>query len=710
MTQLYARTESPSEYSHSNISNEVQTGVKTMTKDQNHLGLRRRQVHLDFHNSEHIPCIARAFDVDTFVRSLQDAHVDSVTLFALCHHGWSYYPTKTGAPHPHLERPNLLGEMIDACKVAGIDTPVYISVQWNERLAREHPEWRVYDATNTAQHTTADDKSALNQLSPTWHTLCLNHPELVDHILEMAQEVEQQFAPPGLFFDIVVPRDCVCQACLDSMHAAGLDPQKAADRRTHGATVIDRFKRAVKAQVDAERPGTRVFFNAGHLDKTSAKAYDAYTHFELESLPTGGWGYGHFPLSARYAATLGKPFLGMTGRFHSCWGDFGGYKTEDALVYETSLSSMLGAGCSVGDQLHPSGVMNVEAYDIIGRAYARIEKLEPYLQNAKQITEIGILAAEAFAGRDGLHNNASDDGASRILLETNRCFDVLDVAADFAPYPTLIAPDGVEIDDALLEKLRAYRAQGGRLVLALDPRLKKNIAAVEALFDIKIDGEFQSTPFYIENAEGLPHDPMVVHASANIVDAGDGEWHGAISASYFNRSYRHFCSHDYSPFDPETSKTTPAAIVKANSALVTFPVFRAFRESGMPQLKRYVDGLLSRVAPLQTVKIDGPSNLFSAFNWQENEGRYVLHLLYGVPESRGWSIASGTFPNGAPIELIEDIPTLGDMNISVRMDEAPRRVYDALTQKDVAFTYVDGQVNIGLSGLKIHAALIFEVG
>ena len=31
------------------------------------------------------------------------------------------------------------------------------------------------------------------------------------------------------------------------------------------------------------------------------------THLELESLPTGGWGYDHFPLSARYAQTLGMP-------------------------------------------------------------------------------------------------------------------------------------------------------------------------------------------------------------------------------------------------------------------------------------------------------------------------------------------------------------------------------------------------------------------
>ena len=67
--------------------------------------LRYRQIHLDFHTSEHIPDIGRDFDAADFVSTLKNAHVDSVTVFAKCHHGWAYYPTKVGAPHPNLSRP-----------------------------------------------------------------------------------------------------------------------------------------------------------------------------------------------------------------------------------------------------------------------------------------------------------------------------------------------------------------------------------------------------------------------------------------------------------------------------------------------------------------------------------------------------------------------------------------------------------------------------
>src|SRR5438034_761106 len=55
-----------------------------------------RQVHLDFHTSGEIPGVGEAFDPDAFVATLQAAGVNSITCFAKCHHGLSYYPTEVG--------------------------------------------------------------------------------------------------------------------------------------------------------------------------------------------------------------------------------------------------------------------------------------------------------------------------------------------------------------------------------------------------------------------------------------------------------------------------------------------------------------------------------------------------------------------------------------------------------------------------------------
>lgn len=286
--------------------------------------LRYRQIHLDFHTSEDVPDVGAQFDPDAFVKAFKDAHVDSVTIFAKCHHGWSYYPTKVGAPHPTLARPDLLGDMVRALNAADIASPIYISVQWDERNARIHPEWR-------AMSPVPDNHFVPNQLSAGWHTLCLNHKAYRDELLAQAREVVRAYDPPGLFFDIVLTPDCVCPACIVTMREMGLDTESPADRLKKDEWVNERFRTEMSDALAADFPGLRIFYNCGHIHKQGPQRFAPYTHLEIESLPTGGWGYDHFPSGARYAAFLGLDYMSHTGKFHTSWGEFGGFKNPQAL-------------------------------------------------------------------------------------------------------------------------------------------------------------------------------------------------------------------------------------------------------------------------------------------------------------------------------------------------------------------------------------------
>ena len=77
-----------------------------------------------------------------------------------------------------------------------------------------------------------------------------------------------------------------------------------------------------------------IFHNSGHVPVGCQEILPYFSHLELESLPTGGWGYDHYPMSAAYSRNLGLDFLGMTGKFHRTWGEFGGFKHPNALRYE----------------------------------------------------------------------------------------------------------------------------------------------------------------------------------------------------------------------------------------------------------------------------------------------------------------------------------------------------------------------------------------
>ena len=170
----------------------------------------------------------------------------------------------------------------------------------------------------------------------------------------------------GLFLDIVKEQDCACPRCLRGMAEEGLNASVAEDRLAFGREVTRGFRSDLTAFIRTLDQRCSLFYNGGHVGPELRPSVLTYTHFELESLPSGGWGYLHFPISMRYARTLGKDCLGMTGRFHTSWGDFHSLKNPAALQFECFQMLALGAKCSVGDQLHPSGRIDPATYDLIG--------------------------------------------------------------------------------------------------------------------------------------------------------------------------------------------------------------------------------------------------------------------------------------------------------------------------------------------------------
>lgn len=662
--------------------------------------LRYRQIHLDFHTSEHIPGIGSAFDPDQFVGTLKAAHVNSITIFAKCHHGWSYYPTKVGAPHPNLVRPDLMGDMVKALTAADIEAPIYISVQWDERNARIHPEWRVRSATR--------NRFDPDQLKAGWHTLCLNHKAYREELLEQAREVARNYETPGIFFDIVLTPDCVCAECLATMAEQGLDPNNPADRLKKDEWVNERFRSETSEALRAEFPGLRIFYNCGHIHKQGPQRFASYSHLELESLPTGGWGYDHFPSSARYAATLGFDMVAHTGKFHTSWGEFGGFKHPDALEFEAAQMVAMGVKCLVGDQLHPDGSINPDTYASIAPAYARIEKLEPYLEGARQVSDVAILTSEYFHPM-GDRNSRSDDGAAQMLQELKLPFDVIDPSARFEDYKLIILPDDIPVDGALSEQLSAYVAGGGKLILTGTSGLNADGSfALDA--GIRSTGEVKFNPSYLRNGRkldaSLTESPFVMYGVGQAIVATDAEVLGEIGPSYFNRTYAHFSSHQHAPDDPAAASLGAAVTLKGGIGYIAYPIFAMYHAMGQPLYKYAVRGLIDRLLPSRAIVTDLPSSARATLTQQAEQKRHVLHLLYGAPQVRGKAVPAGE--GTRVMEMIEDIPTLGPVTASVRLPRSPSRVYDALTGADVPFTNAGDRVEVQLPGLHIHSALVFE--
>ncbi len=65
---------------------------------------------------------------------MKKGNVDSITVFAKCHHSLCYYPTKIGTVHPHLNF-DLTGAMIEAAHEIGVRAPIYITADWSDKDA-----------------------------------------------------------------------------------------------------------------------------------------------------------------------------------------------------------------------------------------------------------------------------------------------------------------------------------------------------------------------------------------------------------------------------------------------------------------------------------------------------------------------------------------------------------------------------------------------
>jgi hypothetical protein len=450
-----------------------------------------RQVHLDFHTSELIEQIGAKFDKEKFQQALIIGHVNSITLFSKCHHGWAYHPSTANDMHPHLDF-DLLGEQIEAAHKIGVKTPVYLSACFDEKTALRHSDWIVKTKDGSMLWT----KSFLE---PGYHRLCINTP-YQDYFLKQIREVCERYDADGIFLDFSGVQPCYCNHCLNTMRQEGLDPCKEEDVLALAERVYADYAVRVRQTIDSVKPGLPLFHNGGHIRRGRRDLAFYNTHLELESLPTGGWGYDHFPLSAAYARTLGMEYLGMTGKFHLSWGEFGGFKHPNALRYEAALSVANGARISVGDQLHPSGEMNLATYTMIGQAFKEIEEKEPWLTDSVTVAEIALLSIEAMQEKklsfEEKASTTSDIGAVRILLEGNYLFHVIDLEENFTKYKVIILPDSIRLDEELKLRLKQYVEQGGKLLATGRSGLNQDGTEFELDFGIRYLGVNSYCPDY----------------------------------------------------------------------------------------------------------------------------------------------------------------------------------------------------------------------
>lgn len=657
--------------------------------------MRYRQVHLDFHTSEAIPNIGSRFRKKQFQMMLERGHVDSITVFSKCHHGWSYHPTLANTIHPNLAF-DLLGAQIQAAHEMDVRTPVYVSAGFDEKQARERPDWLVRDVRG---RTTWVDSF----LKPGFHKFCMNTPYL-DVVVAQIEEVVLSFDADGIFLDIVGVQPCLCGYCIASLLADSKDPTEPGDVLELAERTYASYARRANEAVHRHKPGLSIFHNAGHITRGRRDLASFNSHLELESLPTGGWGYDHFPLSARYVGNLGMDYLGMTGKFHTFWGEFGGYKHPNALRYEAALNLANGARMSVGDQLHPEGEMDEATYSLIGTAYAELEKKQPWCEDARNVADVALLSVEAAGTPSTDVNedhrfNRTDAGAVRMLLEGKFLFDVIDLAEDLSGYKVLILPDSISVDRTLEGRLGRFFAGGGRILASGKSGLNPAGDAFAIDLGVHYDSENPFNPTYFR-----PHWPLanmgeasfVFYSPGQKVTLAGGTVLGDREDPYFNREFDHFCSHMHAP--STLANAGPGMVESSNGIYIAWNVFDDYATKGSLALRESVVFALNRLLGEQkSVETNLAAQGIVTLTVQAAHNRYIAHLLYASPVKRGDCI-----------EVIEDLLPLHDTEVTLRLPAAVKKTELVPQNEQIPFTQSGTSVTFTVPRFTCHQMISID--
>jgi hypothetical protein len=665
------------------MSSEVDHAITTFPK---------RLVILDFHTGPDIPDVGVDFDATEFAAVFAAAHVDSVQLAAKCHHGLLYCATARPERHPGLPVDlDLLGAQIEALHGAGIRAPIYFSVQCDEYAAAEHPEWIAVD-----EELRRVKRRARGAFEAGWSVLDMSSP-YQDYLADQIVEVMSRYGPAdGVILDMCWDQPSCSQWAITGMKREGLDPREPSGRGEFARLVslryMDRFRRLIEPHLAAGSP-TGVWFNSRPKANLLQGEAKLVRNVEVESLPTGGWGYAYFPYVARLVRGLGVPAAAHTGRFHGHWGDVASLKSAAALKYECGQMYLHGFSAGIGDALHPRGRLDTNIYGRIGEVYGYLASCDSYLAGMEAIAEVALVVDAARGDNPG----PAVAGAVRALQELRQQFDVVTADSDLGRYRLLVVPESTPLDGRLSDQLRERVAAGACLLIGLGG-VEGQTKELLGEMGIEVAGTFEFSHMFLRldsrlGSIGSSFDVVVAGETLKVV-AGDGaDVVCELVEPYFERTYEHFSGHGYTP--PAQANGYPGVLQRGRVICFAAPLFGAFGAAAYPEYREVIGECIRRLMPDPVLRIGGPVHLESSLRQREHMA--VAQVLSYLPSRQG---------DGH--DMIWDAVPLVDVPLSVRLDFEPVRVRLQPSGKELPFDRDGTYCQTQFTCLDGYGLVVFE--
>jgi hypothetical protein len=549
--------------------------------------------------------------------------------------------------------------MIEAAHAIGVQVPIYYTVGWSAADAEDHADWVGRGRDGKAMVCNLDPNADGDAPRPgcSWQYLCPTG-EYLGLMLRQTEELCERYPVDGFWYDICASSpSCYCERCRAEMQTNGDDPDDEGAAARQFRRAWTRFMRETNAIIQRKHPRAALYYNGTTgIDAPDWKRAWC-SRLELEDLPTTWGGYDKLPLRARFFASSGKDLIAMSGKFHTSWGEFGGFKPADAMRAEVSGMIAYGTACCFGDQLHPHGRMDLETYRRIGHAFRWAERIAPYGLDGGPCSNLGLWPSGQI-----LH----DEGAAQVLMEAQLDYEVVHERTDLSRFDTILLPGGGRLTEPQAARLRDYVDNGGGLLAmgegGLDATGRRFVLPLGAREPLPAAYDCDYLVVGEELAQDMVRSPILCYTPAlRVTPEPEAEVLAHIQEPFFSRTYAHYCSHLNTPPCGDVA-AHPAALRRGRVVYLAHAMGRIYREHGARQHRQYLLNALRLIYGGPILDVQMPSCGRVSLVHQPQHGRYVAHLMYAPALQRGRCL------------VLEDMPPLYGVTVALLV---PERVQSA---------------------------------
>jgi len=648
---------------------ETSAGPKRLKRSESFLG-----VHYDFHAGPDCTEIGKNTTPAMVENIIKQIQPDYLQIDCKGHRGLSSYPTKVGNPAP-----GFVGDPLRVWRETtakhGVALFMHYSGVWDSEAIIRNPTWGAINADGKT------NGNAISFFSPYADQL------LIPQLRELA----------GVY----------------GVDGAWLDGECWASVPDYSAAAMQAFRTATGVASVPRKPGQPNWFQWLEFNRELFRKY--LRHYIEEVKKTNpdfqlcsNWAFtDHMPepvcapvdflsgdyspedsvnsarLSARYLARQGLPWDLMAWSFTQKAGK-GGTREKPAiqLQREAALVLAMGGGFQAYFRQKRDGSVFDERVPVMAEVAKFCRARQAFCHHAEQVPQIALLFSTPAHYRliNGLFSRDPSRfrGTLEALIEAQLPVELLgehQLEGRLKNYPLLIVPEWEYLDTEHQKAVVRYVREGGNLLL-VGPR---TAALFQPELGVTLEGQPISAPRFLQHKESFVQTKGLMQP-----------------ISFSPKSKIRGFGHLRLTNDVNAVSQPAATIVKLGKGKVAatwFTFSQSYLEDRSEVRRAFLADLVRELFPKPMVEVAGSPNVDVVLN--RLNGKLMVNLV-------------NTSGPHATEPIIDSIPPIGPLTVTLREIGKPRRVTLQPSGETLKFEYRGGEAKVQVPQVGIHEIVVVE--